>query len=236
MTVASVVSRKRTARFAGFLYLVMGLAGAFSIAYIPRAFVVPGDAAATAANILASPLLYRFGIVADLVNQTVFVLLVLVLYELFGHVNRRHARFMVALVAVQVSMSAAIIITQIAPLVLLSGAEYLSVFDRDQLDSMVLGVLSLRARAIIALGVYMGLWLIPLGVLVYRSEFIPRIIGALLIVAGVAYVVSTVTYFLAADYFRFTSMFMMAAAATGELGIVGWLLIKGTRDEPLERT
>jgi hypothetical protein len=235
MTGASVISRQRTARFAGFLYLVMGLAGAFSIAYIPRAFIVRNDAAATAANILGSPLLYRFGIVADLVNQTVFVLLVIVLYELFKDVNRRHARLMVALVLVQVSMSAAIIIAQIAPLVLLSGAEYLSVFDKGQLDSMVLGVLSLRGRAIVALGIYMGLWLLPLGALVYRSGFIPRAPGVLLLVAGWAYVVSTVTYFLAADYFRYTSMFMMAAAAAGELGIVGWLLIKGTRDEPVER-
>jgi len=234
MTVAEVSSRKRTARFAGFLYLVMGLAGAFSIAYIPRVFVVRNDAAATVANILGSPLLYRFGIVSDLVNQTVFVLLVIVLYELFKNVNRRHARFMVALVVVQVSMSAAIIIAQIAPLVLLSGAEYLSVFDKAQLDSMVLGVLSLRGRAIIALGIYMGLWLVPLGALVYRSVFIPRALGVLLLVAGGAYIVSTITYFLAPDYFRYTSMFMMAAAAAGELGIISWLLIKGARDEPVE--
>jgi len=226
-----MTSRNQTARFAGFLYLVMGLAGAFSIAYIPRAFVVRGDAAATAANILASPLLYRFGIVADMVNQTVFILLALVLYELFRDVNRRHARLMVGFVLVQVAMSSAIIIAQIAPLILLSGADYLSVFTKSQLDSATLGILSLRARAIIALGVYMGVWLLPLGALVYRSGFIPRAIGVLLTVAGWGYVVSTVTFFLLPDYFRFTSLFMMAAAAAGELSIVGWLLIKGARAE-----
>jgi hypothetical protein len=224
-------SRTQTARFAGFLYLVMGLAGAFSIAYIPRAFVVRGDAAATAANILASPLLYRFGIVADMVNQTVFILLALVLYDLFRDVNRRHARLMVAFVLVQVAMSSAIIITQIAPLILLSGADYLSAFPKSQLDSATLGILSLRARAVIALGVYMGLWLLPLGALVYRSGFTPRAIGVLLTVAGWGYVVSTVTFFLLPDYFRFTSLFMMAAAAAGEISIVGWLLVKGARAE-----
>ena len=224
-------SRTQTARFAGFLYLVMGLAGAFSIAYIPRAFVVRGDAAATAANILASPLLYRFGIVADMVNQTVFILLALVLYDLFRDVNRRHARLMVAFVLVQVAMSSAIIITQIAPLILLSGADYLSAFPKSQLDSATLGILSLRARAVIALGVYMGLWLLPLGALVYRSGFIPRAIGVLLTVAGWGYVVSTVTFFLLPDYFRFTSLFMMSAAAAGEISIVGWLLVKGARAE-----
>ena len=222
-----MTSRKQTARLAGVLYLVMGLAGAFSIAFIPRIFVVRGDAAATASNIVASPLLYRLGIVADLVNQVGFILLVVVLYELFKDVNRRHARLMVAFVLVQVAMSAAILITQIAPLVLLSGADYLSVFDKKQLDAATLGALTLRGRAIIALGVYMGLWLLPLGALVYRSGFIPRTIGVLLIVAGGAYVVSSVTFFLLPDYFRFTSLFMTVAAAAGELSIVGWLLIKG---------
>ena len=222
-----MTTRKQTARLAGLLYLVMGLAGAFSIAFIPRVFVVRGDAAATASNIASFPLLYRFGIVADLVNQVGFILLVVVLYELFKDVNRRHARLMVAFVLVQVAMSSAILITQIAPLVLLSGAEYLSVFEKNQLDAAALGALTLRGRAIIALGVYMGLWLLPLGALVYRSGFIPRTIGVLLIVAGGAYVVSTATFFLLPEYFRFTSLFMTLAAAAGELSIVGWLLIKG---------
>lgn len=232
-----MTSRKQIARLAGVLYLVMGLAGAFSIAFIPRVFVVRGDAAATASNIASSPLLYRFGIVADLVNQVGFILLVVVLYELFKDVNRRHARLMVAFVLVQVAMSSAILITQIAPLVLLSGADYLSVFDKKQLDAATLGALTLRGRAIIALGVYMGLWLLPLGALVYRSGFIPRVIGVLLIVAGGAYVVSTVTFFLLPDYFRFTSLFMTLAAAAGELSIVGWLLIKGVKaNNPTEVT
>ena len=222
-----MTSRKQTARLAGLLYLVMGLAGAFSIAFIPRVFVVRGDAAATASNIASFPLLYRFGIVADLVNQVGFILLVVVLYELFKDVNRRQARLMVAFVLVQVAMSSAILITQIAPLVLLSGAEYLSVFEKNRLDAAALGALTLRGRAIIALGVYMGLWLLPLGALVYRSGFIPRTIGVLLIVAGGAYVVSTATFFLLPEYFRFTSLFMTLAAAAGELSIVGWLLIKG---------
>ena len=225
-------SRKDTARFAGFLYFIMGLGGAFSIAYIPRTFVVRGDAAATVSNILASPLLYRFGIVADLVNQTFFILLVVVLYELFKDVNRRHARFMVGLVLVQVAMSSAIIITQIAPLVLQSGAAYLSVFPKVQLDAMTLGVLTLRAQAIVALGTYMGLWLLPLGALAYRSGFVPRVIGVLLLIAGFAYVISTLTFFLARDYFRYSSMLMMAASAAGELSIIGWLLIKGAKEHP----
>lgn len=80
----------------------------------------------------------------------------------------------------------------------------------------------------------MGLWLLPFGALVYRSGFIPRILGVLLVVAGCAYVVSTLTFFLVPDYFRATSLLMMVAAAAGEGSIVCWLLIKGVRTEPRE--
>jgi hypothetical protein len=229
-----MTSRKQTARVAGALYLVMGLAGAFSIMYIPRFFMIPGDAAATASNILSSPLLYRFGVVCDLVNQAGFILLVVVLYDLLKDVNRRHALLMVALVLVQVAMTFAIMITQIAPLVLLSGADYLSVFEKRQLDALALGILTLRGRATIALGAYMGLWLLPFGALVYRSRFIPRILGILLLVAGYAYVVSTLTFFLLPDYFRVAYQLMTVAAAAGEGSIVCWLLIKGVRAAPVE--
>jgi hypothetical protein len=226
-----MTSRKQTARVAGALYLVMGLAGAFSIMYIPRFFMIPGDAAATAGNIASSPLLYRFGIVCDLVNQAGFILLAVVLYDLLKDVNRSHALLMVALVLVQVAMTFAIMITQIAPLVLLSGADYLSVFEKRELDALVLGILTLRARATIALGTYMGLWLLPFGALVYRSRFIPRILGILLQVAGYAYVVSTLTFFLVPGFFHVVYLMMTVSAAAGEGSIVCWLLVKGVRAE-----
>ena len=93
----------------------------------------------------------------------------------------------------------------------------------------------MRGQGIVALNAYWGLWLLPLGVLVYRSGFLPRILGVFLLVAGGAYVVSTVTYFLLPAYYRL--VFLLAAApagALGEGGLVGWLLIKGVRTERLE--
>jgi hypothetical protein len=223
--------RIRRARLAGLLYVVMGFAGAFSLMFIPNTFVVRGDAPATAANIVASPLLYNVGIVADLVNQAGFILLAFVLYELFRDVNRGHARLMVAFVLVQVAMTFAIMITQIAPLILLSGSDYLAVFERRQLDAAVLGALTLRGYAINALGTYMGLWLLPFGALVYKCGFIPKIFGTLLIVAGIAYVFNTVSFFLLPEYRHFISLAMMLPYALGEGSIVLWLLIKGARKE-----
>ena len=98
-----MTSTKGTARLAGVLYLVMGVLAWFSLMYIPSAFVVRGDAAATARNILTGETLYRLGILSALVSQTIFVFLVLVLYELFKDVDRKYARLMVTLVAISVA-------------------------------------------------------------------------------------------------------------------------------------
>jgi hypothetical protein len=94
-----------------------------------------------------------------------------------------------------------------------------------------LGILTLRARATIALGAYMGLWLLPFGALVYRSRFIPRVLGILLLVAGYAYVVSTLTFFLVPGFFHVAYQLMTVLAAAGEGSIVCWLLLKGARAE-----
>lgn len=224
-------TRQQTARLAGALYLVMGLAGAFSIIYLQRFFIVSGDAAATSANILASPRFYRLGIVCNLINQAGFTWLAVVLCDLFRGVHRSMAALMVALVLVQVAMTFAIMLLQIAPLVLLSGADYLSVFDRSQLNALVLAALSVRAQATIALGVFMGLWLLPLGALVSRSRFMPRWLGPLLVVAGVSYVLSATAFFAAPSYFRPTSVVMTIVAGLAETSMVAWLLVKHLPDE-----
>jgi hypothetical protein len=228
-----VNSRKQTARLAGAFYFVMGLAGAFGLVYFPSAFIVRGDPAATAARIAGSPLLYRFAVVVDLVAGVFFILTALTLYKLLEDVDRGQARLMVAFVVAQVSMGFALMLTQIAPLVLLNGASYWSAFDRPQLEALALGSLTLRGQGIGAVSAYWGLWLLPLGALVYKSGFIPRIFGVFLIVAGGAYVLSTLTFFFFPKSYR---LFFMAvttpAAALGEIGLLGWLLIKGAREDP----
>jgi hypothetical protein len=230
---STVTSRKKMARRAGVLYALMGLAGAFGLVYFPSAFLVRGDAAATAARIAASPLLYRFAVVIELTAGALFICAALALYNLLKDVDRAQARAMVAFVIAQVAMGFALMLTQIAPLVLLSGGKYWSAFDRPQLEALALGSLTLRGQGIGAISAYWGLWLLPLGALVYKSRFLPRIIGVLLIVAGGAYVLSTLAFFFFPKSYR---LFFMAvttpAAALGELGLTGWLLIKGAREDP----
>ena len=227
-----MTTRRRTARLAGALYLLWGLGGAFNLTYFPSAFIVRGDAAATAARIAASPLLYRFAVVFDLMAGAFGIWMAVTFYELFKDVDRRQARLLVCLVLVQVAMGYALLLTQIAPLVLLNGGAYWSVFDRPQLEALALGFLNLRAQGTGALSAYWGLWLLPLGVLTYRSGFLPRILGVFLVAAGSAYLISTAAFFFYPAQYRLVFMILtVPAAALGEAGLTGWLLIKGAREE-----
>jgi hypothetical protein len=227
-----VKSRTLTARFAAALYVAWSGTALFSFTYFASAFMVKGDAAATANRIASAPLLYRLAVISNLMAGVLSIYMVLTLYRLLKDVDRGQARLMVALVLVQVPMAFALMLVQIAPLVLLNGSDYWSAFDKHQLDALALGFLNLFSQGIGALNAYWGLWLLPLGVLVYKSGFLPRIIGVFLVIAGFAYVLSTVTWFLFPAYYRLVFLIVTApAAGLGEIGIIGWLLIKGVRTE-----
>jgi uncharacterized protein DUF4386 len=221
-------SIKRTARLAGLLYVVMSIIMVFGYMVLPARFIVPGDAAATAARITAGPLLYRIGILADLAAQILFIVVVLTLYQLFKDVGRTYARVMVALVCVGVAVEIVNLVTHLAPLIFLSGADYLSVFTKPQLDALGMGFLRLgNGLGQLALAIW-GLWLFPFGILTIRSGFFPRILGYLLIVAGFAYVVSCVTAIVFPGQIEVVSRVVMPLYV-GELPIVLWLLVMGAK-------
>ncbi len=224
-------SQKRKARVAGVLYLLMAVTVSFGLS-IPSGFLIRGDAAATADKIVASQLFYRFCVLSDLAAQILYVFLVLVLYQLFEGVNKRQAALMVALVLVQVPMAFANMLCGIAPLVLSNGAAYWSAFDKHQLDALTMGFLTLRGYGIDAVTAFWGLWLLPFGLLVFRSGFIPRIFGVFLIIGCFADLIISVTSILFPAYGSIVHKLMVLGV--GELLIILWLLIKGTRFEPVE--
>jgi len=223
-------SRKQNARLAGALYVAMGLPGAFTLVYIPSAFFVRGDAAATAQRIAASPMLYRVGVLSELVSGAFAVWLVMVLYDLFKDVDKTLARVMVGLVLAMVAMGFATTLVLAAPIVLTGGERYLSAFDKQQLDALTLGAIGLRNQGIRAVAMYWGLWLLPLGALVFRSRFLPRIIGVLVIAAGVSYVITSLTYFFFPQYGGLVAGLSTAPQAAGEGGFAFWMLIKGVKE------
>ena len=224
-------SRTQTARLAGALYLAMGLFSAISLVYFPSRFVVPSDASATAARIVSAPLLYRLWAASDLLVEVLYIYLAMTLYQLFKDVNRYQARVLVAMVLVQVPMWFALTLTQLVPRVLLNGSNYWSVYNKPQLDALALGFLGLSSRGVDAMSAYSGLWLLPFGLLVYKSRFIPRLVGVFVLVAASAYLVSAATAFIFPAYHRFVFWGAAPLYGLGEIGIIGWLLIKGARED-----
>jgi hypothetical protein len=220
-------SIKATARRAGalyFLFLIVGLVDLYGFSH----FIVPGDASATARNIIAAQLTYRIGILTDFVTLLIFIFLVVSLYNLLKGVDQWYAMLMVLLVSVGVTIGLANLLNKLAPLILLSGANYLSVFTKPQLDALTLGFLTSNINGDTITGAFWGLWLFPFGILVIKSGFFPRVLGILLMVAGFAYLTSSVTSIVLPSYEHVVSQAAMPLGL-GEFPIIFWLLIKGAK-------
>jgi hypothetical protein len=223
----------KAARVAGLLYPLMGIPGMFGLMYVPSTLIVSGNATATANRILASQMLFRLGIVAELIAAVFFLLLVMALYRLLSGVNKNHARLMVGLVLVSVAITFVNVLNNIAALTLFRGADYLSVFDKPQRDALAMLFLGLCRQGHAVNDIFWGLWLLPFGLLVMRSRFLPRILGLLLIVNCFAYVAISVTSLLLPAYGNVVFRASMPALL-GELWIMLWLLIKGAKVQALE--
>ena len=227
-------SRQKSARIAGLLYLLLAVTGVFSLIYVPSTLFVFGDATATADNIMSSELLFRTGILSGLISNVIFVFLVLALYRLLKDISHKQAIIMVTLVVISVATSFANTFNQIAALIILSGADFLSVFEKPELESIAYVFLRLHSQGIQIIQIFWGLWLFPFGLLVYRSGFIPKILGVLLFIAGFAYVLSTFTFLVLPQYTAAIST-LVTILEVGELPIIFWLLIVGAKAQSEER-
>ncbi len=230
MGLSGVSPAKTKARQAGLVYLLLAVTGSFSDLYIPRTIVVPGDAAATASHIAAAGLTYRIGVLTGIASDILFLVLALQLYDLLKDVDRRQARLMVVLVSVGAAVGLANRLNQMAPLVFLSGADFLSVFSKPQLDALALAFLRVRSNGTSVAMVFWALWLFPFGVLVIKSRFFPRALGMLLIVGGFAYLMVSITAIVLPAYSGAVSRFAMPFFAVGEVSMIIWLLVKGASE------
>jgi hypothetical protein len=222
-----------TARLAGVLYLVMSLMGFFGLMYVPSTVVVHGDPAATARGIVAAEPLFRLGILSDVLGSVVFLVLGLVLYDLFEDVDRRLARLLVAFVAVSATIDIGTCVNLMAPLGLLGGGFDTTALTRPQLDTVAYLFVRQRSAGIQIVSLFWGLWLLPLGVLVIRSGWFPRILGVLLLVACAGWIAMSVTAIAAPAYAELASTLASRVSGLGELAFMAWLIARGARAAPL---
>jgi hypothetical protein len=227
-----VDSRNAIARRAGLVYFVFMIVAIYREFLFPTV-MVPTDAAATVGNIAAGQLTYRVGILLSFLTLVIFIFLVVLLYRLLKDVDESHALLMVLLVTIGVAIALANLHIRFAPLVLLNSADNLSAFTKPQLDAMALGVLGFHRSGASMSMVFWGLWLFPFGMLVARSGFLPRVLGILLLVAGFAYLVGSVTSIVLPAQSDLVSRVMMPLYF-GEVPIIFWLLIKGAKAAQVE--
>lgn len=228
-------STKKQARSAGFLYLLIAIIAPFGLIYVPSTLIVTGDAAATADRIRASESLFRIGIATNLASGTIFIFVVLALYRLLKRVNETHASLMATLALVSVPVSLVNALNDIAALICLSGADFLSVFEPHQLDALAYLFLRLHSQGSVVAAIFWGLWLFPFGALVIRSGFVPRALGVLLMIAGTAYLLSSSTSLLLPQYRHLVGQIAMVMEF-GELPIIFWLLIWGAKEQRSDAT
>ncbi|HEX7808864.1 MAG TPA: DUF4386 domain-containing protein [Thermoanaerobaculia bacterium] len=220
---------RKVARIAGLLYLIVVITGIFSIAYVPSRLIVPGDAAATLHNITTSESLFRLGILAGYVCYTAFLILPFVLYKLLGNVRKDAAGFMVAFAVVSVPISFVNLLHKLDVIALLNRAE-LRALPVEQVRAEVMLSLAAYSSGLLVSKIFWGLWLLPFGYLVYKSGFLPRILGVFLMAGCIGYLIGFVGGVLFPGYNETAFAGYVSLPATiGEIGTCLWLLIVGIR-------
>ena len=220
-------SHNKTARVAGLLYLISVVAGLFSLMYVPSQINVHGDTSATVNNIVNSEPLFRLGIAAGALDYVAFLLLPLVLYKLLSPVNRRAALLMVGFAVTSIPIDFAAIANQFDIMSLVTVAGYQQAFSPGQLHAHAMLLLDGYYNRILVAEIFWGLWLFPFGYLVFKSGFLPRILGILLMMGCFSYLIT----FFGQTLFPHNDIpgFVMLPAAAGEIGTCLWLLIMGVR-------
>jgi len=214
------------ARIAGFLYLIVIVGGIFAEVFVRGRLVVHGDPAATARNILTHELLYRMGFAAEIFYCACNVPLTLIFFHLFKAVNRNVTLLVVFFSLVGTAVESVSLLCHYAPLVLLEGGHQLNAFTPQQLQAWAyLCLQGFEYGFAIAL-VFFGFYCISIGYLIFRSTFLPRIIGILMVIEGLLYLANSFANFLAPGIAARVFPFL-AASAIAEISLCLWLLVVG---------
>ena len=225
-----IKSKMKLARVAGLLYLGVVLNGIFSLMYVPSKLFIWKDAALTYTNILSSETLYRLSIASGLLCYLFYLILPFVLYKLLSPVNEVVAKLMIILSVVSVPISLLNFQNKFAVLSLIKGKNA-NGMPMNELQSQVMFFLNQYDYGITIASIFWGLWLLPFGYLVYKSGFLPKLLGILLMAGCFGYLINIFGGIIFQNYFAFgISNYVSIPASLGEIGICLWLLIVGVKE------
>lgn len=225
------MSTKVLARIAGFLYLIVAVCGGFSELYVRSSARVPGDAGATAANILEHATLFRVGFVADLLAITCFLLVGLILYAILAPVNAPIALAMVVINAVSVAIQALNMLNHLAALLLATDPRFANGLGLEAARSLTLLALQMHQQGYFIAQIFFGLFLLPLGYLVYRSGYFPKVLGAMLMVGSGGYLAGVAITYLSPSLESSLAPYLGMIGGLAELCFLLWLIVVGAKGE-----
>lgn len=217
----------KIARISGLLYCLMIPLGIFGIMYIPTFVIVAESAVTTAENILANIFVFRLSIVSALLVQISHIFIVLLLYKLLKHVNQNLASLMVIFMLVSIPITMINELNNYAALLLLGNSNFFAGLSMLQLQEISLTCLKLHDYGILIASIFWGLWLFPMGYLVYKSTFLPKFLGILLIISCIGYIIDSLCRLILPEYNTTAFASIIGFTLFGEIVFPVWLLIRG---------
>jgi len=224
-------SPKRLARIAGVLYLIVAIFAAYAFSVITGLYVA-GDAATTAANVVANAGLVRIAVVADFVMVTAWIFLALTLYRLLKHVHQGAASAMVVLVAIGAGIVCLNDVFAFEGMQIATDSSYAAALGIGGANALVLMLLDIQHYGGLVSSIFMGLWLVPLGYLAYKSGMFPKALGVLLVVGGVCYPVGVLAVYVTPAFGETVKTLLINVPTVAEVWLLGYLLVLGVRSSP----
>jgi hypothetical protein len=226
----SFPSMKRYARIAGFLYLLVIAGGLFAEVFVRQALMVPHDAMATAKNIQSHELLYRLGFFADLLNFIFGLPVILFFYLLFSPAYKRSTILAIFFVIISNAVVAMNILYQLYPLIILGGKEYPGIFQPDQLAALSAMALEVQSQGYAIGLVFFGFYCIIIGRLIFKTRYMPRVLGILYAIAGLCYIINSFIMFLSHGFANPLFPYILFPCFIGEAAVCLWLIFAGIKE------
>ncbi|MCB0696854.1 MAG: DUF4386 domain-containing protein [Chitinophagaceae bacterium] len=232
-SINTIANPVKYARTAGWLYLLIAIAGMYSIGYVPAQIVVTGDAQATVANIISKQGLYLSGITGDIMVMIMEVMLTAMLYQMFRNVNRT-----ISLIAAYARIAMTIVMginlfNYLLPLMILKGAGYTDTFTQEQLNATCMFLVDAHQYGIYIWQLFFALHLVMLGWLVIKCGYYPKWLGLLMLTGSPGYAGHSMMNITGLDSIAMVVNILLAVSVVGELGFTFWLLLKGVNTKRL---